>query len=448
MKKLSIFTLIVVLALAFGSLAPAASARPSAATKTLYVGPQLKDCPADDGTIILCYQVKYSPSDPWTLYNDEIAGLDYELGYNYELLVDETFETIPGTTTTKPYWSVLEVVSAEESHPAPLRLPDEVYGKQWQMQNYTVGPGVNDVMGAGVVSTIIFDVSGAFWGNAGCNDYGGFFDLPDEGQIKLRDVEIRTQNACSDVQTSIEQSVLGAFNSVATYVFTSPAALTLNFEVGPGTLNYFVPTVQPVAAPAAAPETLPDSAENEDWTATEIDDGSGGSSVHSDLAAAAGASVMGDLFAPSAAKIDLKSLGVKVTANFAGNGRVIGFAGCNYYEASYHAGPNNSLKLDKLVTTRKTCTGAAATVEQKYLDALKSVSGYKLASGSLTVYYNGGNGSIVFTLGGTAVVGGGQPGMPTTGSPSDDRTPILLLSLLGLALLTSGIGIRLVRRRA
>src|SRR5947199_10823078 len=134
MKKLSTFALIVVLVLAFGSFAPAASARPSAATKTLYVGPQLKDCPADDGTIILCNQVKYSPSDPWTLYNDEIEGLDYELGYNYELLVDETHVPVPGTSTVKPHWAVQEVVSAEESHPAPLRLPDGVYGNQWQMQ--------------------------------------------------------------------------------------------------------------------------------------------------------------------------------------------------------------------------------------------------------------------------------------------------------------------------
>jgi len=445
MKTLSILTLIIALALTLGSFTQVASAQSAPVIKTLYVGPQLKDCPADSGEIILCYQVKYNPSDSWTLYNDEIAGLDYELGYNYELVVEETQVTVPGTTTVKPYWAVQEVVSAELSHPPALRLPDGVYSNQWQMQNYTVGPGVNNVAAAGVASTIIFDVSGAFWGNAGCNNYGGFFDLPDEGQIKLRDVELTTQNACSDVQTSIEQSVFGAFNSVATYVYTSPSTLILNFEVGPGTLNYFLPTVAPVQSTATTPETLPDPAENEDWTGTSIDDGSG--SAKSGLAAAgAGVSATGDLFAPSAAKMDLKALGVKVTANFAGNGRVVGFAGCNFYEASYRAGPNNSLKLDKLVTTKRTCTGPAATVEQKYLDALKSVSGYRLGSAELTVFFNGGKGTITFSLGATAVAGGGQPGMPTTGSPADDHAPILLLSLLALALLTSGMSLRLLRR--
>jgi heat shock protein HslJ len=437
MKKLSTYALIiVVLALAFGSFAPSVRAQSAPTTETLYVGPQLDECPADTGEIVLCYQVRYNPNDKWSLYNGEIVGLDYQIGYNYELIVQETQGQIPGTETFKPYWVVQTVVSAEPARPPQYKLPAEVYNVQWQMANYTVGTGVNDVAGAGVVSTIVFDPSGAFWGNAGCNDYSGFYDLPEENAIKLRDI-VTTRMACSTAQNDVEQSVLGAFNSVSTYIYTATSSLTLNFDLGPGTLNYnHAPTT--TVQTSAAPETLPDSAENTDWTLTSYDTGVSGAQYNA----------LSDLLAPAGAPVDVRALRVKALANFAGNGRVLGFSGCNFYRASYRTGPNDSLSLANVITTRRACSGAADMVEQTYLAALEVVSGYKLDGKNLIINFNNGRGTLTFSLGAATLPGNVQAGMPRTGTPHDSSIPILPLALLALALAASGLSLKLLRNNA
>jgi hypothetical protein len=83
-------------------------------------------------------------------------------------------------------------------------------------------------------------------------------------------------------------------------------------------------------------------------------------------------------------------------------------------------------------------------VEEKVLAGLASVSGYRLEGARLTVFFNNGRGSIVFTLGAASVPGTVTAGMPRTGAP-DDSAPILPLALLALALAVSGLTLKLRR---
>ncbi|AOY00347.1 hypothetical protein BJP62_07745 [Jeongeupia sp. USM3] len=73
------------------------------------------------------------------------------------------------------------------------------------------------------------------------------------------------------------------------------------------------------------------------------------------------------------------------TLNFAADGRISGFAGCNRYTGQY-AIDGSVLRIDKVATTRMACGAAPTKQERGFLKALARVNGFAVAAdGTLTL---------------------------------------------------------------
>ena len=79
--------------------------------KTLFVGPERVDCVGVAPQ--KCYKVREDPSEDWRFFYSEIAGFDYEPGYQYELLVREEKVENPPADGSSLRWELIEVVSKE-----------------------------------------------------------------------------------------------------------------------------------------------------------------------------------------------------------------------------------------------------------------------------------------------------------------------------------------------
>jgi heat shock protein HslJ len=71
------------------------------------------------------------------------------------------------------------------------------------------------------------------------------------------------------------------------------------------------------------------------------------------------------------------------------DGAVSGSSGCNRFHASYEL-EGDSLKLGAIATTEMACPEPAMTVEQEYVDALRSVAGWRIEDGVLVLLDEGG----------------------------------------------------------
>ena len=79
--------------------------------KTLFVGPERVDCVGVAPQ--KCYKVKEDSSEEWRFFYSEIAGFDYEPGYQYQLLVREETVSNPPADGSSLRWVLIEVVSKE-----------------------------------------------------------------------------------------------------------------------------------------------------------------------------------------------------------------------------------------------------------------------------------------------------------------------------------------------
>lgn len=79
--------------------------------KTLFVGPERVDCVGVAPQ--KCYKVREDPSEEWVFFYSEIAGFEYEAGYEYELLVREEKVTTPPADGSSLRWELIEVVGKE-----------------------------------------------------------------------------------------------------------------------------------------------------------------------------------------------------------------------------------------------------------------------------------------------------------------------------------------------
>ena len=79
--------------------------------KTLFVGPEKVDCVGVAPQ--KCYKVREDPSEEWRFFYSEIAGFEYEPGYEYELLVHEIKVENPPADGSSLRWELIEVVSKE-----------------------------------------------------------------------------------------------------------------------------------------------------------------------------------------------------------------------------------------------------------------------------------------------------------------------------------------------
>ena len=76
----------------------------------------------------------------------------------------------------------------------------------------------------------------------------------------------------------------------------------------------------------------------------------------------------------------------KPTITFAAlSSRASGNAGCNNYFGDYTI-TNNTLTLDELAATKKMCGEDAMQVEDKFLETMNKVGGYRIQDNVLTLY--------------------------------------------------------------
>jgi hypothetical protein len=80
----------------------------SASEKIIFVGPQQVDCEGVGPQ--KCLQIKQQPDEPYTLFYDQIAGFDYEPGYEYQLLIKEEQIANPPADGSSIRWTLIRVV--------------------------------------------------------------------------------------------------------------------------------------------------------------------------------------------------------------------------------------------------------------------------------------------------------------------------------------------------
>ena len=196
--------------------------------------------------------------------------------------------------------------------------------------------------------TMTFDPGGTVSGSSGCNQYSGMFHTDGDriafGQIKS------TLMGCEGQRGQQEAVFHKALDGAATWRQTETGELVIGGNLGmvarPGIAIARPVQALPTEAPAAA-------LAGTSWILTDL-----GS--------------MADF------------AGLVPTLQFAADGTVAGFTGCNQFHGSY-AAVGGDLKIGPLVTTKMACQ-RGSEVEGKYLEWLSKVSSWSLgAEGRLTL---------------------------------------------------------------
>ena len=86
---------------------------------------------------------------------------------------------------------------------------------------------------------------------------------------------------------------------------------------------------------------------------------------------------------------------VTITANFAA-GQISGYSGVNTYSGPCTLGPGDAFAAGPLASTEMAGPESAMRAEAAYLTLLGQAKSYRMAGGTLTLYDQGGNESLIF----------------------------------------------------
>jgi heat shock protein HslJ len=313
--------------------APAAPAAPGAETMTLYVGPNRVPCMGV--APMVCYQVRETPDGEYTLFYDQIAGFEYEPGYEYELLVQrETRENVPADASAY-VWTLLEEISK-----TPVAATAELEGTLWQLIAMADAQGQLVLPIPGSEATATFQ-DGGVGGNASCNTYFGSYTV--DGDSLTITMGGMTMMACPDPLMAQEQLFATNMQNAASYEITADQ-LHIRDAAG-ATILAFSPV-------------LPTPLTGTTWLATSYNNGQ-----------QAVVSVLG---------------GTAITAVFGEDGSLTGSAGCNNYMTGYQVDGNN-MTIEMAATTRMMCVEPEGVMEQEaaYLLALTTTATFAIQGDSL-----------------------------------------------------------------
>ncbi len=127
-------------------------------SKMLIVADHLEDCVGVSPQS--CMLVKENPEDEWTYFYDQIEGFAYEVGYTYELLVNEIPVANPAADASSVRYELKNIVSK-----IPTPVNSELF-KEWTVIK------VKGLEQLGASPTMIFEKEDAkVTGFAGCNNY-------------------------------------------------------------------------------------------------------------------------------------------------------------------------------------------------------------------------------------------------------------------------------------
>jgi heat shock protein HslJ len=302
-----------------------------AVEKTIYVGPELVDCTGVAPQ--KCMLVKENPEDDYTLFYDQIEGINYEEGYEYKIIIREEQVENPPEDASSIKWTLVSVESKEPiTDTSAVKLEDT----DWVLISYMDPNGVMVEALPGTNSTARFQ-DGQINGNAGCNSYFGGYEV--EGTNISVSPLASTEMFCGSPPGAMDQETayLSALGSAATYQIIEDQ-LTIANEAGDPVLIFDV----------AEPKSLIGNL----WQAISYNNGQ-----------EAVVSVI---------------IGTEITAYFDEEGTLSGSAGCNNYSAAYVV-DGDKITIGPAITTRMFCGDPEGIMDQetRYLAALDMVSAYQ-----------------------------------------------------------------------
>lgn len=218
-------------------------------------------------------------------------------------------------------------------------------GMNWELSGYNNGQGAVVSPQAGTIITAVFDTGGQVTGNAGCNDYRGFYTVSRMG-MTIGPVGA-TEKYCDIPYGVMEQeSCYLALLGDAGMLDRSPKALTIRDADGITLLTYIVERPKPLAGK---------------WLTVSYQDEAGNM-----------ISVMED---------------TKVTAVFGTDWQVTGSAGCNSFFGPYTT-YNEKVSIGPLGLSLMHCDSVDGLMEQEkgYLKALGDAVSYQISEKDLTLY--------------------------------------------------------------
>jgi len=127
-------------------------------SKTLFIADHLEDCVGVGPQT--CMLIKETPEGEWTLFYDQIEGFEYEEGYAYQLLVNETAVNNPAADASSIKYELKEIVSKERSEENSELMRNWTVIKLKGVDQLSAAPTFNFVEEDSRVS-----------GFAGCNNY-------------------------------------------------------------------------------------------------------------------------------------------------------------------------------------------------------------------------------------------------------------------------------------
>ena len=237
--------------------------------------------------------------------------------------------------------------------PLPNPLPVDLQERTWQLMSYSDGRG-------GIVSvlrdteiTAVFGDDYAISGNAGCNHYGGPYELNGE-EISIGPL-FMTEMYCAEPE--------GVMAQESAYLAAIETARTWNIAAGKLTLFDDAGAIRCVYSMGAFTDRY--YLTERGWLLTRYLDHNG-------------------------SLVSVASPGTQTTAVFAKNGTLSGNAGCNQYHAAYET-VGTSIAIGPLASTRMMCAEAIMEQEDAYLLNLGNASTFDVSDGTLTVMDNSGS---------------------------------------------------------
>ena len=207
----------------------------------------------------------------------------------------------------------------------------------WKLTTLDGRPALPDA-----TPTALFESDGKLAGTTGCNQYSGTYTI--SGKKLTLQVGPMTMMACPEPVMKQEQDFLAALAATGTYKVDNDK-LTL-YDANEKELATFL-----LLNPAAIQDTQ--------WMVTAMNNGKGGV-----------VSVPPE---------------VGITALFQSGGILTGFAGCNSYNATY-AAVGNTIKIEKITSTKAACPQALNEQEATYLANLAKAATGKLGVDTLDLY--------------------------------------------------------------
>lgn len=226
---------------------------------------------------------------------------------------------------------------ADEEPAGGSAAPGQVEGVTWILDASSVNTLIDDAPADARVTALFED--GEVGGSAGCNLYGGFYDLAEDGGLAI-EVGGMTEMACAEPLMALDQAYTAALADVA---FASATEETLVLEGDGVMLSYRAERQLPFEGTA--------------WRLDGI---------------ATGADAVSSVLA-----------GTEVTALFE-DGQVSGSGGCNTYTGGYTV-DGQAIAVTDLASTKMACEPEVSAQEAAYLEALGRAAWSEIGGSTLTL---------------------------------------------------------------